>query len=100
MPAVQSYSHIPSEIYIQKGYSRTIDLGLPVKADVASAGVIDINSETLEDVTGMQSPLVINSVGNGDATIELSLLGVPLKKRGGGRISVRTPGEKESGRAR
>lgn len=79
LPAMQSYAHIPSEIYIQKGSSRTIDLGLPVKADVISAGVIDINSETLEEATGMQSPLVIESVGNGDATIELSLLGVPLK---------------------
>jgi stage IV sporulation protein B len=79
LPAMQSYAHIPSEIYIRKGSTRTIDLGLPVKADVISQGVIDIKSETLEEATGMQSPLVIESVGNGDATIELSLLGVPLK---------------------
>jgi stage IV sporulation protein B len=76
---VQSYSHIPSEIYIQKGSSKTIDLGLPIKADVATTGVIDLNSETLGEATGMQSPLVIESVNNGDATIELSIFGLPVK---------------------
>lgn len=80
LPAVQSYSHIPGEIYIQKGSSKIIDLGLPVKADVATAGVVNVTSESLEDATGMQSPLVIESLDNGNTTIELSLFGVPVKK--------------------
>ncbi|MDD5016473.1 MAG: SpoIVB peptidase [Eubacteriales bacterium] len=79
LPAMQSYSNIPSEIYIQKGSTKTIDLGLPVKADVEATNVISITGETLEDVTGMQSPLVIESVDSGDATIELSLFGVTIK---------------------
>ncbi len=79
LPAVQSYSHIPNEIYIQKGSYKTIDLGLPIKADVQSTDVINVNSETLEDVTGMQSPIKIESVENGDAVIELSIFGVPVK---------------------
>ncbi|MGI5849117.1 MAG: SpoIVB peptidase [Christensenellales bacterium] len=79
LPAMQSYSNIPNEIYILKGSSKTIDLGLPVKADVATTGVVNITSETLGDVTGMQSPLVIESLNNGDTTIELTLFGLPVK---------------------
>ena len=79
LPAVRSYSNIPNEIYIQKGASRTIDLGLPIKADVSATDVINVKGETLEDVTGMQSPLVIESLSSGDATIDLSLFGVTIK---------------------
>lgn len=79
LPAMQSYSHIPNEIYIQKGSSKVIDLGLPVKADVATSGVVSITGETLEEATGMQSPLKIDSVDSGDTTIELSIFGVPIK---------------------
>lgn len=85
LPAVQSYSHIPSEIYIQKGSSKIIDVGLPVKADVASAGVVSVTSETLKDAAGMQSPLVIESLDNGETTIALSIFGVPVKNV---RVSV------------
>lgn len=79
LPAMQSYSNIPSEIYIQKGSQKAIDLGLPIKADVETTSVISLSGDTLADVTGMQSPLVIDSVDNGDATIELSLFGLPVK---------------------
>ena len=79
LPAMQSYSSIPDEIYIQKGASRTIDLGLPIEADVESTGVISIGGETLDDVTDMQSPLVIESIESGDATIELSVFGLTVK---------------------
>lgn len=79
LPAMQSYANIPDEIFVQKGTTKTIDLGLPVKADVTSKGVINVTSETLQDVTGMQSPLIIEPVDNGEANIELSILGVPVK---------------------
>lgn len=79
LPAMRSYANIPDEIYVQRGITKTIDLGLPVKADVTSKGVINITSETLENVTGMQSPLVIEPVDSGEANIELSILGVPVK---------------------
>lgn len=80
LPAMQSYSNIPNEIYIQRGTQKAIDLGLPVKADLESTGVISLSGETLAEATGMQSPLVIDSVDNGDATIELSLFGLPIKQ--------------------
>jgi len=80
LPAVRSYSNIPSKIYIQRGTQKAIDLGLPVKADIESTGVISLSGQTLAEATGMQSPLVIDSVGNGDAIIELSLFGLPVKK--------------------
>ncbi len=79
LPAVRSYSNIPNEIYIQKGTQKAIDLGLPIKADVEAKGVISLSGDTLEEATGMQSPLVIDSVGSGDATIELSIFGLPVK---------------------
>lgn len=79
LPAVQSYSHIPGEIYILKGSSKTIDLGLPVKADVDSSGVVNISGETLEKGALMQSPLVIKPLNYGKATIELSIFGIPVK---------------------
>lgn len=79
LPAVQSYANIPNEIYIEKGTAKTIDLGLPIQADVDSTGVISIGSETLAEATGMQSPLVIEPIGSGDATIELTLFGLPVK---------------------
>lgn len=79
LPAVQSYSSIPNEIYIEKGTAKTIDLGLPMQADVKSTGVISLGSETLADATGMQSPLVIETIDSGDATIELTLFGLPVK---------------------
>ena len=79
LPAVQSYSNIPNEIYVEKGKAKAIDLGLPMKADVDSTGVISLGSETLSEATGMQSPLVIEPLDSGDATIELTLFGVPVK---------------------
>lgn len=79
LPAMRSYANIPDEIYIQRGTTKTIDLGLPVRADVTSEGVINITSESLEDAIEMQSPLVIQPVDNGEANIELSILGVPVK---------------------
>ncbi len=79
LPAVQSYTKIPDEIFIEKGSAKTIDLGLPVRADVRSTGVISIGGDTLAEATGMQSPLVIESIENGDATIELTLFGLPVK---------------------
>jgi len=80
LPAVQSYSKIPGEIYVEKGVAKTIDLGLPVEAEVDSADVVSLGGETLAEATGMQRPLVIQPLSNGDATIELKLLGVPVKK--------------------
>jgi stage IV sporulation protein B len=79
LPAVQSYANIPSEIYVEKGIAKTIDLGLPMEADVDSSGVVSLGGETLAEATGMQSPLVIQPVGSGDATIELKLFGVSVK---------------------
>jgi stage IV sporulation protein B len=79
LPAMQSYSHIPSDIYVLRGSARTIDLGLPVKADVRSSNVINITGESLSDAMGMQSPLTIEPVGDGKAVIELSFLGIPVK---------------------
>lgn len=79
MPAMQSYSSIPDEIYIRRGSQKAIDLGLPVRVDLQSTGVISISGETLSEAYGMQSPLVIDTLENGDATIELSLLGLPVK---------------------
>ncbi len=80
LPAVRSYSSIPNEIYIQKGTQTAIDLGLPIKADVQAKGVISLSGDTLEEAVGMQSPLVIDSLSSGDATIELSILGLPVKE--------------------
>jgi len=80
LPAVQSYANIPGEIYVEKGVARAIDLGLPVEAEVDSTGVVSLGGETLAQATGMQRPLVIQPVKNGDATIELKLLGVPVKR--------------------
>ena len=80
LPAVRSYSSIPNEIYIQKGSQKAIDLGLPIKADVEAKGVISLSGDTLEEASGMQSPLVIDSINSGDATIELSLFGLPVKQ--------------------
>jgi stage IV sporulation protein B len=79
LPAVQRYSDIPSEIFIMKGATRTIDIGLPMQADVESTGVVNVSGDTLSDVTDMKSPLVIESVENGDATIDLSLFGIVVK---------------------
>ena len=89
LPAVQSYTNIPNEIFIEKGSAKTIDLGLPVRADVKSTGVISIGSETLAEATGMQSPLVIESIDNGNAMIELTLFGLPVKS-----VSVNVSDEK------
>lgn len=89
LPAVQSYTSIPNEIFIEKGSAKTIDLGLPVRADVKSTGVISIGSETLAEATGMQSPLVIESIDNGNAMIELTLFGLPVKS-----VSVNVSDEK------
>ena len=80
LPAVQSYANIPGEIYVERGVAKTIDLGLPVEAEVDSTGVVSLGGETLAEATGMQRPLVIQPVKNGDAVIELKLLGVPIKK--------------------
>ncbi len=80
LPAVRSYSSIPNEIYIQKGTQTAIDLGLPIKADVQAKGVISLSGDTLEEAVGMQSPLVIDSLSSGDATIELSIFGLPVKE--------------------
>lgn len=79
LPAMQSYANIPDEIYIQRGTIKTIDLGLPFKADVSSKGVINITSENFKDATGMQRPLVIEPVDKGEASIELSILGLPVR---------------------
>jgi stage IV sporulation protein B len=79
LPAMKSYANIPDEIYVQRGTVKTIDLGLPVKADVASKGVINITSDSLEDAIGMQSPLMIEPIDNGETNIKLSILGVPVK---------------------
>ena len=79
LPAMQRYSDIPNDIFILKGSSRTIDLGLPIKADVDSENVVSLSGDTLEDVAGMQSPLVIESIENGDATIDLSVFGIVVK---------------------
>ncbi len=79
LPAVKNYSNIPKEIYIQKGSSKTIDLGLPVKADLHATGVVSISGETLSEALSMQSPLVIDTINSGDAVIELSLFGLPVK---------------------
>ncbi len=79
LPAVQSYSSIPNEIYIEKGAAKAIDLGLPMQAQVESTGVVSLGSETLAEATGMQSPLVIESIDSGDTTIELTLFGLPVK---------------------
>ena len=79
LPAMQQYADIPREIYLQSGASKTIDLGLPVEADIKTQGVVNIGGETLEEAAGMHSPLVIESVGSGDATIELKVLGLPVK---------------------
>ena len=79
LPAVQSYANIPGEIYVEKGVAKTIDLGLPVEAEVDATDVVSLGGETLAQAT-MQRPLVIQPVKNGDAIIELKLLGVPIKK--------------------
>jgi len=79
LPAVQSYSHIPDEIHIRRGAHKTIDLGLPVRADLLTAGVISISGDTLQSVSGMQAPLTIESLDTGDAMIALSLFGLPVK---------------------
>lgn len=80
LPAVRSYSSIPEEIYIQNGLSKTIDLGLPMKADLQTKGVVSLSGDTLEDVADMHSPLTIDAIDSGDTTIELSLFGMPVKK--------------------
>jgi stage IV sporulation protein B len=78
LPSVQRFSSVPDEIYLRKGTSRILDLGLPVQADVASAGVVSISSETLAEATGARS-LVIESLDSGETTISLSLFGLPVK---------------------
>lgn len=79
MPSVQRFSNVPDEIFLRKGAARTIDVGLPVHADVESTGVVSITSETLAEASGMQSPLVIESMDSGETTISLSLFGLPVK---------------------
>ena len=79
LPAVQQYSDIPDEIFILKGSTRTIDIGLPMQADVESTDVVNVSGDRLSDVTDMQSPLVIESVNNGDTTIDLSIFGIVVK---------------------
>ncbi len=79
LPAMRSYANIPNEIYVQRGTTKTIDLGLPIKADVKTKGVVNVTSETLEDAAGMQSPLLIEPLDNGETNIELSILGLPIK---------------------
>ncbi len=78
LPSVQRFSSVPDEIYLRKGTSRTLELGLPVQADVGSTGVVNIAGETLEEATGQRS-LVIESVDSGETTISLSLFGLPVK---------------------
>ncbi len=78
LPSVQQFSSLPNEIYLRKGTSRTITLGLPVQADVASTGVVSLSGETLEEATGERS-LTIESVDSGETTISLSLFGLPVK---------------------
>lgn len=80
LPAVQMYTHIPDEVYIQKGTTKTIDLGLPVKAELESTGVVSIEGETLADVTDMMQPLTIESIESGDAAIDLYMFGLPVKR--------------------
>jgi len=80
LPAVQSYVNIPEQIYLQPGVNRTIDLGLPVQADVLTTGVVSIAGDTLSPAAGMHSPLTIEPIENGDTTISLSLLGLPVKR--------------------
>lgn len=79
LPSVQQYSRIPDDIYIQNGSAKTIDLGLPVEADLKSTGVVSIKSDRLSDSDGMSSPLEIESVDNGKAVIDLSIFGLPVK---------------------
>ena len=79
MPAVQSYINIPDQIFLQRGTQKAIDLGLPVQADISATGVISISGDRLSDAANMQSPLVIDTLENGDATISLSFLGLPVK---------------------
>ncbi len=78
LPAVQSYVNIPEQIYLQPGTQRTIDLGLPVQVDVSTAGVVNLCGDTLQ-TAGMNSPLTIEPIENGDTTISLSILGLPVK---------------------
>jgi len=78
LPPVQQFSSLPDEIYMRKGASRTIELGLPVQADVGSTGVVSLSGETLEEATGERS-LTIQSVDSGETTISLSLFGLPVK---------------------
>lgn len=78
LPSVQRFSSVPDEIYLRKGTSRTLELGLPVQADVSSTGVVSIAGETLEEATGQRS-LVIESVDSGETTISLTLFGLPVK---------------------
>lgn len=79
MPAVQSYINIPEQIFLVRGTQKAIDLGLPVQADVSSAGVICISGDRLADASSMQSPLIIETLENGDATISLSFFGLTVK---------------------
>ncbi len=65
LPSVQRFSSVPDEIYLRKGTSRTLELGLPLQADVNSAGVVNISSETLEDATGERA-LRIESLESGE----------------------------------
>jgi len=78
LPSVQDFSSVPDEIYLRKGTSRTITLGLPLEADVKSSGVVSLSGQTLEEATGERS-LTIQSVDSGETTISLSLFGLPVK---------------------
>ncbi len=78
LPSVQLFSSLPDEIYLRKGASRTLDLGLPVQVDVESTGVVSIAGQTLAEATG-ERQLTIQSVDSGETTISLSLFGVPVK---------------------
>ena len=78
LPSVQQFSSLPNEIYLRKGASRTIELGLPVEADVGSTGVVSLSGQTLEEATGQRS-ITIQSVDSGETTISLSLFGLPVK---------------------
>ncbi len=80
LPAVQSYVSIPEQIYLQTGTQRAIDIGLPMRADVLTAGVVNVCGDTLDNTEGMNSPLVIEPLKNGETTISLSLLGLPVKQ--------------------